>query len=39
VPFDVAFSLSVTERQEWVVAMGQLEGRIFDWATASWAER
>jgi hypothetical protein len=38
VPFDVAFSLHADERAEWVVALGTLSGRRFDWATRSWDE-
>jgi hypothetical protein len=36
VPFDVAFSLSDNERLAWVVAMGTLEGRSYDWSSRSW---
>jgi len=36
VPFDVAFSLAPDERLAWVVALGTLEGREFDWHTRSW---
>jgi hypothetical protein len=38
VPFDVAFSLTVRERQAWVVAIGQLDGRTFDWDAGVWIE-
>jgi hypothetical protein len=38
VPFDVAFSLPDAERFAWVVALGTLEGRSFDWTTRSWSE-
>jgi hypothetical protein len=36
VPFDVAFALPVSERLAWVVALGQLDGRVFDWTSLSW---
>jgi hypothetical protein len=36
VPFDVAFSLAPSERLAWVVALGQLDGFAFDWASMSW---
>ena len=35
-PFDVAFSLSAEERLAFVVALGRLEGRVFDFAAMSW---
>lgn len=35
-PFDVAFSLPVDERQAFVVALGTLDGQHFDWATKRW---
>jgi hypothetical protein len=33
VPFDVAFSLPTDERMAFVVALGSLDGRTFDWRT------
>jgi hypothetical protein len=33
---DVAFSLPADERLAWVVAIGTLEGRHFDWRSRSW---
>jgi hypothetical protein len=36
VPFDVAFSLSPTQRLAWVVAVGTLQGRVFEWESMSW---
>jgi hypothetical protein len=39
VPFDVAFSLSPDERLAWVVALGQLDGREFDFSTLTWKQR
>jgi hypothetical protein len=36
VPFDVAFSLSATERAAYVVALGTLEGHTFDWSAFEW---
>jgi len=38
VPFDVAFTLSPTSRLAWVVAIGTLKGRVFDWANAKWVD-
>ena len=38
VPFDVAFSLGPEERMAFVVALGTLEGRVFDFATRQWRE-
>jgi hypothetical protein len=39
VPFDVAFSLSPDERLAWIVAIGRLDGREFDFSTMSWEDR
>ena len=36
VPFDVAFSLGAEERLAFVVALGTLEGRMFDWGSLAW---
>lgn len=36
VPFDFAFSLDVSERVAWVVALGELDGFVFDWHDMSW---
>jgi hypothetical protein len=36
VPFDVAFSLADTERSAWIIAMGQLDGLEYDWASQKW---
>jgi hypothetical protein len=38
VPFETAASLSATQRFAWVVAVGQLKGRAFDWDSLSWRE-
>jgi len=38
VPFDVAFSLSADERLAFVVALGTLSGRMFDWDTLQWSD-
>jgi len=38
VPFDVAFSLSPEERLAWVVAVGSLDGRVFDFDMMKWEE-
>lgn len=37
-PFDVAFSLPDDERLAYVVALGTLEGREFDWAARGWKQ-
>ncbi|MCW3477652.1 hypothetical protein [Limobrevibacterium gyesilva] len=37
-PFDVAFSLSAEERLAWVVALGTLDGRVFDFSRLCWKE-
>jgi hypothetical protein len=36
VPFDVAFSLDDEERLAWVVVMGQLSGREYNWTARRW---
>ena len=38
VPFDIAFALDDTDRMAFVVALGSLEGRAFDWTTGAWKE-
>ena len=38
VPFDVAFSLSATERAAYVIALGTLEGHTFDWSAFEWVQ-
>jgi hypothetical protein len=38
VPFDVAFSLPEDERLAFAVALGTLEGRVFDWSALRWKE-
>lgn len=38
VPFDVAFSLTGRERLAWVVIMGTIDGRVFDWSIEKWRE-
>ena len=37
-PFDVAFSLPEDERLAFIVALGTLDGREFDWAAMRWKE-
>ena len=37
-PFDVAFSLEPEERLDWVVALGTLDGREYDWTTRRWKQ-
>lgn len=37
-PFDVAFSLPEDERLAFVVALGTLDGGLFDWNELSWKE-
>ena len=39
VPFDVAFSLPPDERMAFVVALGTLDGRVFDWQSLRWNSR
>ena len=39
VPFDVAFSLPPDDRLAWVVALGTIDGREFDWQNLRWKER
>jgi hypothetical protein len=39
VPFDVAFSLQADERMAFVVALGTLDGGVFDWQTLRWSFR
>jgi hypothetical protein len=36
VPFDVAFSLPVEERLAFIVALGILDGLVFDWGALRW---
>ena len=38
VPFDVAFSLGAEERLAWVVALGELAGRRWEWGAMCWAQ-
>ncbi len=38
VPFDTAFSLDDTERLAFVVALGTLAGREYDWAERRWKD-
>lgn len=38
-PFDVAFSLPEDERVAFVVALGTLEGRLFDWNAMRWEDK
>jgi hypothetical protein len=38
VPFDVAFSLPAAERLAFIVAIGELDGRHFDWRGLAWKE-
>lgn len=37
-PFDVAFGLDCAERLAFIVAMGTLDGQVFDWAKLCWSE-
>ena len=37
-PFDVAFSLPGDERLAFVVVMGTLDGRTFDWDRLAWKD-
>ena len=38
VPFDIAFSLLPEDRLAWIVAIGQLDGREFDFARMEWRQ-
>jgi len=38
VPFDVAFSLPSDERLAWIVILGTLDGRTFDWDRLCWED-
>ena len=38
-PFDVAFSLPVDERLAFIVALGTLDGRKFDWGSFLWKDQ
>lgn len=38
VPFDVTFSLSSTERAAYVIAIGSLDGHVFDWSAFAWTQ-
>ena len=38
-PFDIAFSLPIDERHAFVVALGTLDGREFDWKSRRWHAR
>jgi hypothetical protein len=39
VPFDVAFCLPPDERLAFVIALGQLDGHVFDFAAMRWKDR
>ena len=36
IPFDVAFSLDQGERTAWIVAIGTLDGKQWDWRAGQW---
>ncbi|MGE4482010.1 hypothetical protein [Acidocella sp.] len=38
VPYEVAFNMDEAERLAFIVTMGTLEGRVFDWATLCWMD-
>jgi hypothetical protein len=38
VPFDVAFSLNTMDRTAYVIAIGTLNGNVFDWSQFRWIE-
>ena len=38
IPFDVAFSLDEDERRAWIVALGELDGRTWDWGAMRWTD-
>lgn len=37
-PFDIAFSLPADERLAWIVILGTLDGRSFDWDAHRWKD-
>jgi hypothetical protein len=39
VPFDVAFALPLRDRVAWIVALGMLNGGIYDWTTRRWIDQ
>jgi hypothetical protein len=36
IPFDVAFSLNAFDRRVWVIAFGELDGMVWDYASGGW---
>ena len=38
IPFDVAFSLDQDERTAWIIVLGELNGRVWDWGAMRWVE-
>jgi hypothetical protein len=36
VPFDVAFSLAGVDRMAYIIALGTLDGHIFNWSAFAW---
>lgn len=36
VPFDIAFSLDDFDRKVWVIAIGELEGWVWDYGRNCW---
>jgi hypothetical protein len=39
VPFDVAFSLSETERMAYCINFGTFEGNVWDYESMAWVKR
>lgn len=39
VPFDVAFSLDDDTRAGWLIALGEVEGGVFDWGAMRWKDK
>ena len=38
VPFDVAFSLDQDERTAWIITLGELSGRTYNWGAMRWTD-
>lgn len=36
VPYDVVMEMSAARRTAWIVALGELRGRVFDWNRMEW---
>lgn len=36
VPYDVVMEMTAARRMAWIVALGEREGRIFNWKLLEW---